>query len=110
MAYYDSSYEKPPVYKKYVDVLEVRHKDGTLEPKAILWNGKAYKIEKYEFNHQYASSRAGGGGKFYRIYMNGRKRNMYLEKDKWFLETSKNPHDTQHGIHTDLSDLDDLEL
>lgn len=110
MSYHDSRYTPSPIYKKYVDVLEIRHKDGTLEPKAILFDGKAYKIDKVEFNHQYASSRAGGGGKYYAIYMNGRKRSLFLEKDKWFIETIKRPPGTVDNVLGDNQSLTKEEL
>lgn len=89
MAYFDSGYT-PQVYKKYVDVLEIRRKDGSLEPKEILYDNKRYKIDKFEFK-QYGSSRTGSGGKHYTIWIKGHRREMFLEKDKWFIETGKPP-------------------
>jgi hypothetical protein len=80
-----------PVYKKYVDVLELRKKDGTLEPVEILWDDKhAYKIEKSEYL-QFGTSRAGGGGKHWRVWIHSQQRDLYLQKDKWFIETYKQP-------------------
>lgn len=91
MAYHDYRYSEPTVYKKYVDVVELRKKDGTLEPLEIVWsNGQHYKIDKSEFK-QYGESKAGSGGKHYIVWINGEKRNMYLEKDKWFIESYKTP-------------------
>lgn len=110
MAYHDNRYSPVHLYKKYVDVLEIRHKDGTIEPKAIIFDGKSYRIDKFEFNHQYASSRAGGGGKYYKIYMNGRKRNLFLEKDKWFIETTKLPPGTVDDGYSDNPSLTEEEL
>lgn len=110
MAYRSNRYYSAPVYKKYVDVLEICHTDGTLEPKAILLNGKPYKIDKYEFNHQYGSSRAGGGGKHYIIYMHGHKRNLFLEKGKWFVETTKASPGSDNNEHGDNPSLTKEEL
>lgn len=73
-------------HKKYVDVLEIRRKDGTLEPKEIIFDNKRYKIEWYEYK-QYGASRTGSSGKHYTIWIAGHKHEMYMEKDKWFIET-----------------------
>lgn len=79
------------IYKKYVDVLELRRKDGTLEPVEILWDDKhTYKIDKSEYL-QFGTSQAGGGGKHWHVWIHGQRRDMYLQKDKWFIETSKQP-------------------
>lgn len=60
-----------PGFKKYLDVLELRRKDGTMEPVGILWDDKpVYKIEKSEYL-QFGTSRAGGGGKHWHVWIHG---------------------------------------
>lgn len=88
MSFHDNRYLGPSYFKKYVNVLEIRRKDGTLEPKEIIFDNKRYKIEKFEFK-QYGNSHAGSGGKHYTIWINGHVHEMFLEKDKWFIETMK---------------------
>ena len=67
------------VYKRYVDVILRHHKSGELEPMYVCWDdGQNYKIEKVLSRSRRASA-AGGC----------QQRNLYLEKDKWFIETCK---------------------
>jgi hypothetical protein len=88
------------IFKKYVDVLELRKKDGTMEPVEIIWDDKhSYKIEKAEFL-QFGISKA-GGGKHWHVWIHGQQRDMYLEKDKWFIETYKQP-ETEKRSEEDL--------
>lgn len=95
MAYHDYRYAGPTVYKKYVDVIELRKKDGMLEPLEIVWsNGQRYKIDRFEFK-QYGESKTGSGGKHYIVWINGEQRDMFLEKDKWFIESYKAPRQNQ---------------
>ncbi len=77
------------VYKRYVDVILRHHKNGTLEPLYICWDdGLNYKIEKVVERTRRASP-AGGCGVRYTCLIHGQRRNLYLEKDKWFVESTK---------------------
>ena len=77
--------------KVYVSVIEVRHKDGRLQPLALVWeNGVRYKIEKVLNICKAASLKAGGAGLRYTIRVKGQEKHLFLEEDrdgaKWFVE------------------------
>ena len=79
--------------KKYVDVDVRWKKDGTIIPAAILWESEEG-TERYEITRVLSgplarASAAGGVGKRYEIQIGRSRRCLFLEKDKWFLETSR---------------------
>ncbi|MBQ9328575.1 MAG: hypothetical protein IJ225_08600 [Solobacterium sp.] len=79
------------IYKKYVDVDVEWKKDGTIVPTAIIW-GTDQGIERYEIDRILSgpssrASAAGGVGKRYEVLIQKHKRNLFLEKDKWFVES-----------------------
>ena len=60
------------LYKKYVDVVVMQRKTGELRPLYLCWNdGREYKIDKV-LSHSRKESCVGG---------------LFLEKDRWFLES-----------------------
>ncbi|MBR2676927.1 MAG: hypothetical protein IKE28_08450 [Solobacterium sp.] len=79
--------------KRYVDVDVRWKKDGAIVPNALYWeteNG----IEKYEIDQVLSGPRsmassAGGVGKRYQVLIGKSRRNLFLEKDRWFIETMK---------------------
>ena len=77
------------MFKRYVDVLEIRKTDGTLIPVRILWNDDEYVIENI-LRKEHRISEAGGVGICYRVRIQGKYRNLFLEKDRWFIESGKN--------------------
>ena len=93
------------MFKRYVDVLEIRKKDGSLVPLRILWNNDEYVIEKI-LRREHRISQTGSAGICYRVLIQGQYRNLYLEKDKWFIESGK---DTDYS-EDDLVSLDEDEL
>ena len=77
------------MYKRYVDVILRHHKNGQIEPLYICWdNGSNYRIEKV-LGRTRRTSAAGGCGACYTCLIHGQQRRLYLEKDKWFIETCK---------------------
>ncbi len=92
--------EMKDMFKRYVDVLEIRKKDGTLIPVRILWNHDEYVIEKI-LHREHRVSDAGGVGICYRVLVQGHYRNLFLEKDKCFIESGKD---------IDYSENDQIEL
>lgn len=77
------------VYKRYVDVILRHHKNGEVQPLYVCWDdGLNYKIEKIIGKARRASP-AGGCGIRFACMIHGQQRNLYLEKDKWFIETCK---------------------
>ena len=79
--------------KKYVDVDVRWQKDGQIIPTAILWESEEgterYEITKVLSGPLPRTSAAGGVGKRYEIQIGRSRRFLFLEKDKWFLESEK---------------------
>ncbi len=80
-------------YKRYVDVEVYWEKEGKIIPKAIIWEtadgAERFEITKVLSGPRSMASKAGGIGKRYEIQIGRSKRNLFLEKDKWFIETDK---------------------
>ena len=77
------------LYKKYVDVLTVMGKNEVLKPVAVLWdNGIKYEIDRVLQIRNKASS-VGGCGLCYECVIQGQKRELYFERTRWFLESTK---------------------
>ncbi len=75
------------LFKRYVDVILLQRKTGELIPMYVCWeNGKRYKIDKI-LNRQRRASPVGGCGMRYTCLISGNRRNLYLEKDRWFIES-----------------------
>lgn len=75
------------LYKRYVDVIAVTHKSGEISPLYVIWeNGVRYKIDKV-VDIQRRASLVGGCGLRYGCIIQGRRRNLFLEKDRWFIES-----------------------
>lgn len=75
------------LYKRYVDVITMISKEGTLTPLAIVWdNGVKYPIDKV-LAIQQRSSRVGGCGMRYTCMICGQQRYLFLERNRFFLES-----------------------
>ena len=77
------------LFKKYVDVVTLQKKDGTIKPLFIVWDdGRKFPIDKCELVGNRASSVGGCGIQFY-CWIGGQQRKLYYEKGKrWFLESN----------------------
>lgn len=80
-------------YKRYVDIVAKIDKKGDCVPIFLLWESAhgfaKYKIDKI-LGIREAFSIVGGCGLEYRCVIDGKIRNLYLEKDnRWFLESEK---------------------
>jgi len=72
--------------KVYVDVLEVRRKDGTIIPCVIKWeDGRNYRVDKVLSVQPKATRKGGGTGIRYYVRVHGHETEMYLEEKKWFV-------------------------
>lgn len=77
------------LYKRYIEVILKQKKDGEIVPLYVVWDdGKKYKIEKI-FNKQRRASTVGGCGLRYSCMIEGKQRNIFYEKDKWFIESHR---------------------
>lgn len=73
--------------KKYVDVVLRENKNGDIIPIRIHWtDGRSYEIDKV-ISTELRSSEAGGGGVRYVCLIHGQRRNLFHEKDRWFIES-----------------------
>lgn len=93
--------------KQYVDAIVLHKRDGSIEIMEILWpDGRRFKVDKTEA-HGYASgSRTGSGGKEYAIWIKGRQRLLFLEKNRFFVETDwVNPQHEKYGMDLTTEEL-----
>ena len=79
--------------KRYVDVEVLWTKDGSIIPTAIIWNSaegtERFEVTKVLSGPRSMASKAGGVGKRYEIQIGRSKRNLFREKDRWFIESEK---------------------
>lgn len=77
------------VYKKYIDIVIRENKNGEIVPLYFIWeDGKPYRIDRI-ISKEHKSSIAGGGGLCFLCIIHGQRRNIFLEKNRWFLECQK---------------------
>lgn len=77
------------LYKRYVDVILQQQKDGKIIPMYICWeNGRKYKIDQV-LSHSPGISETGGSGMRYVCLIKGEMRSLYLEKNRWFIESQR---------------------
>jgi hypothetical protein len=77
--------------KVYVDVYEMRLKDGKLLPIGFVWeNGNKYAVDRVIDIRKAASLKAGGAGLRYTVKIGPAERFMFLEEEagvrRWFME------------------------
>ena len=77
------------LYKRYVDIVLKQTKQGKIEPLYVCWeNGKSYAIDKV-LSIERRASQVGGCGVRYVCLICGQRRNLYLEKNRWFIESTQ---------------------
>lgn len=75
------------LYKRYVSVVALTDKDGRLTPLFLIWdNGVKYPIDKV-LEIRKAASIVGGCGILYRCRIQNRERNIFYERNRWFIES-----------------------
>lgn len=75
------------LFKYYVDVVTMIYSDGSLQPLFVCWDHHKYKIEKVTSVRE-TFSKAGGCGIRYTCRMyGGEDRNLFWERNRWFLES-----------------------
>lgn len=80
-------YNEEPYHRQYVDVLALHKKNGTLEIKTIYWpDGREFAVETTEEGPYVQSPLTGAPGKKYVVKINGQKRDIYLQKDRFFVD------------------------
>lgn len=74
-------------YKRYVEVIVLMDKYGAVEPLYIIWDdGIKYPIDKFDIKG-HRSSEVGGSGLLYVCRIQGHNRNLYYEKNRFFVES-----------------------
>ena len=71
----------------YVEVLAKHSREGEVEPLFILWeDGRRFCIDRVLDKRRRASLKVGGIGTRYTCVISGKKRYLFYEDDKWFVE------------------------
>lgn len=77
------------LYKRYVNVVVLIQKDGSMKPLMLVWdNGIKYPIDAVK-EVKKAASQVGGCGILYKCMIEGKERNLFYERDRWFIESYK---------------------
>lgn len=77
------------LYKRYVEMLEHVSKEGMITPMILIWdNGVQYPIDRI-LEIRKAASTVGGCGTLYKCRIQGNIRNLYHERNRWFIESQK---------------------
>lgn len=77
------------LYKRYVSVVQLVDKQGKIFPKTLIWdNGKEYSIDRI-LEIRNAVSQVGGCGILYRCKIGENERNLFYERTRWFMESTK---------------------
>lgn len=75
------------LYKRYIDVVTLIDKEGVMNPVMIIWdNGSKYKIDRV-LEVRKSASVVGGSGILYKCRIQGKERNLFFEKNRWFIES-----------------------
>lgn len=78
------------LHKKYISVIAINDKNGNLIPISIIWDDyrgeNTYIIDKI-LEVKKTSSKLGGGDIRYECIICGKKRKLFYEKNRWFVES-----------------------
>lgn len=73
-------------YKKYIDVVVHINKVGAIKPLFIIFDDEKYAIDRI-LQIKKAASPLGGSGILYECKIQNSVRHLFLEKDRWFIES-----------------------
>lgn len=72
--------------KQYVDVITYIDSEARLRPLVLVWNGRRYSVDHiFSVRELYAAD--GGCGVRYLCLIAGRRRSLWWERDRWFVQT-----------------------
>ena len=75
------------VMKRFVCVIAAHDTDGKTHPMCVVWeDGAQYEIEKVEECRRMATTRAGGVGLRYAVRIRGKRKYLYEDEGRWFVE------------------------
>lgn len=72
--------------KKFVSVILLVDEDGKKTPKTIIYNGKAYEIDRVLDMKKSASLKVGGIGDKYIIRIGDVETCVFCDNNRWFVE------------------------
>lgn len=75
-------------YKRYIDVVVHVDQYGQIKPLIIVFDHQKYHIDKI-VEVKKAHSQVGGSGIRYRCLIQNQQRNIFLERNRWFIESMK---------------------
>lgn len=75
-------------HKEYIDVVVHINPVGDMVPLFILYKKRKYAIDRV-LEIKRASSRTGGAGVRYRCRIQNQERNLFFERNRWFIESEK---------------------
>ena len=77
------------LYKRYIPVIALIDEKGEVIPMFIIWekdgDKKVYRVDKI-LHKRKSFSKVGGCGILYECMILHKKRKLYYERDKWFIE------------------------
>lgn len=76
------------LYKKYIDVIARFDKFGNIVPLSIIFDTHQYPIDRI-LEIKQSNSRVGGNGILYKCRIQHQVRHIYLERNRWFIESTK---------------------
>ena len=77
--------------KKYVDMTVKYSKDGGMTPVSLIWpDGREFKIDRV-IGHDRVLTKLGGAAIQYKCRIKRQVRDLYFEKDKWFVIVDEDP-------------------
>lgn len=77
------------MYKKYVDVITLIDKEGNVTPRTLCWdNGVTYDIDRI-VDIRKSASQVGGCGIRFQCRIEGVMRNLFYERNRWFIESKR---------------------
>lgn len=76
--------------KQYLKVCAIFTQDGHIIPKSFLYSdGHIYKIERVIRVENRCASKTGGSGIKYCVSIQGCIRDLFLDDNRWYIETKK---------------------
>lgn len=78
---------RQPYHKQYIDVVILHKTDGSVEIQEIIWpDGRRFRVQKTEALGYAAGKHTGAPGKAYAVWIGHRKRIIYCQKNRYFVE------------------------
>ena len=71
--------------KKYINIIVQIDRDGNMTPKEILWeDGRHFPVQRV-LDRRHAITSAGGAAVCHTCIVAGKRRDIYREKERWYV-------------------------